>query len=244
MKTNLFLLFTLVSTFCLSQNPWNEYAKLFCDPNSVYRDYYNNGQLRLIFTLKEGNLDGDYLGYYENGNIQDSSHFDNGFLHGNCKSYNKKGQLILEEDYKHDTLLSYRGLYYYKNGKIEAEEKLFFDIGSLKKNPFIKISTHTEGSDPSINYNKDLSISTMKSHGKQLEYFKNGKLKSEGFTVNNLFEGSYKWYNKDGTLAGEGSYQNDKKEGTFIYYSKTGQITKIETWKVGKLIKTEKKNGL
>jgi len=243
MKTNLFFLFILINTFCFSQNPWNEYAKLYGDNNRVYRDYYNNGQLRLMYNFKEGNLDGDYLGYYKNGIIQDSSHIDHGCLHGNCKSYNKKGQLILEEVYKHDTLISYRGLYYYKNGKIETEVKLLFDIDSLKKNPFIKISAHTEGSDPNMGYNKDLSMSTMKSHGKQLEYFKNGKLKSEGFTVNDLFDGPFKWYNKDGTLAGEGSYQKDKMEGTFIYYSKTGQIIKIETWKDGKLIKTEKKNG-
>jgi len=244
MKPILSLLFTLICSFCFSQNPWNEYAKLSGDSNKVYKDYYSNGQLRLEFTLKDGNLEGEYLGYYSNGKVQDSTFFENGHYHGTNKSFNQKGQLIIIEEYKHDTLLFNKDIYYYKNGNIKTEVYLFFDTDSLKINPFLKTTQHSSGTNPDMNYSKDLSFSKMKSHGKNVEYFKNGKIKEEIFTINELFDGDSRWYNQDGTLAGEGIYKNDKPEGDFIYYSRKGKVTKIETWKEGKLIKTVKTNGL
>ena len=236
-------MFTLTNTVCFSQNPWNDYAKLSCDSNEVYTDYYSSGQLRLKFTMKNGNLEGENFGYYRNGQIEDSTYFEKGHYHGTNRSFNKKGQLIIIEEYKHDTLLFYKDFRYFKNRNIKEEDYLFFDSDSLKINPFLKIKKHTSGSNPDMDYDKDLSFSKMKSHGKEKEYYRKGKIKIEIFTINNLFDGAYKWYNKDNTLAGEGSYKNGKKDGIFSYYSTTGQVTKIESWKDGKLIKKEKKKN-
>jgi len=243
MKIIFVLLFAFTTTFCFSQNPFNVYAKSTCGNTAFYKDYYSNGNLRLKFTIINGNLEGEYLDYYRNGKIMDSTFFEHGHYHGTNKTFNEKGQLILIEKYKHDTLLFNKDIFYYKNGNVKTEVYLYFDTDSLKMNPFVKTTIHSSGQNPDMNYNNDLSISKMKSHGKDLEYYKNGKIKEEKLTVNNLYNGVYKWFNKDGTLAGEGNIINDKSDGNFIYYSRTGKVTKIESWKEGKLIKTVKKNG-
>ncbi len=240
MKIVFALLFAFTTTFCFSQNPFNEYAKSTCGNTALYKDYYSNGNLRLKFTLINGNLEGEYLDYYKNGKIMDSTFFEHGHYHGTNKTFNEKGQLILIEKYKHDTLLFNKEIYFFKNGNIKIEGYLYFDADSLKINPFFKTKKDTLGSDPYINYDVDSSFKKMKSHGKYMKYFKNGKIKRENLTINDEFNGACKWYNKDGTIAGEGSYKNDKEDGIFSYYSSAGLVTKKETWKEGKLIKTAK----
>ena len=237
MKIKLTIFLTLIGLLGFSQNPWNEQTKSFYTGNDDHIDFYSNGRPRLKCFVRNGNLEGEMISYYKNGQIQDSSHFENGHYHGIIKTFNKKGKLIIEEKYKHDTLLYRNDVHYYKNGNIRIKDSLMFDADSLKANPFLKKKYHSLSA--SIGYDETLTISTMKSHGKYIEYFKNGKIKEEIFTVNDLFDGVDKWYHEDGSLAGEGTFLKDNAEGIFTYYSTTGQITKTETWKDGKLIKTE-----
>ena len=95
MKTVFALLFAFTTTFCFSQNPWNEYAKSTLGNTVFYKDYYSIDNLRLKFTLINGNLEGECLDYYRNGKIKDSTFFEHGHFHGTIKTFDKKGQLIL-----------------------------------------------------------------------------------------------------------------------------------------------------
>ena len=240
MKQVITIVFISIQLFCLSQNPMNEeFQKNFTPDNEEHIEYYKSGHLKYKYTKKNKNLEGEYLHFFKNGQIDDSSYFENGHYNGTNKLYNKKGKLIREERFKHDTLLYIRDIHYYKNGNMYFERYLSFNSDSLKTFPFL--NSKVASLSPRLNWNVELSVKNLKSTGKYIEYFKSGKLSSEIPLINNISEGIGKGYYDDGSLYFEGTYSKDKEDGMFTYYSATGQITKIETWKEGKLIKTEEK---
>ena len=232
MKKLVWIFFVFVNGICYSQNPLNDYYRQLGAPDEAHKDYYPNGQLQCSYLKSNGNLEGEHANYFKNGKPMEICNFENGHLHGSSKDYNAKGQLIIDEIYTHDTLLFFKQIEYYKNEQIKRERFLYFDKDSLKINPFIKTKYHSLKN--LIDYDESLSIAKMKSHGKWLEYFTNGKIKYEAILINNLREGDAKDYNDDGTLACIGPYHNDLPNGIFTYYSRKGEITKTEEWVNGK----------
>ena len=181
MKIRLTIFLFAINLCCFSQNILNEYYKLTFLDDVDHKDYYFNGQLRCSFTIKNRNLEGEHIFYFKNGKVSEILYFENGYFHGTNKSYNEKGQLLKEEKYTHDTLLYYKEIRCYNNGNIKTERYLHFDTDSLKINPFIKTNYHTVPL--FIEYDVNLSVKSMKSYGKNVKYFKNGRIKKESYLV-------------------------------------------------------------
>ena len=59
----------------------------------VYREKYDNGQLKVEFDLKEGFREGDYREYYENGNLKIKGQYKKDHRAGTWKIYNQEGKL-------------------------------------------------------------------------------------------------------------------------------------------------------
>ena len=88
--------------------------------DGIYREYYENGQLKLECTYKNGQLEGIAKEYYKNNQLSCEYNFRDGKLDGLCKEYYESGK-IKEEYYCKDG--KFEGTYkkYYTNGKEKSE---------------------------------------------------------------------------------------------------------------------------
>lgn len=207
MKIFIFLPLIFIYLTGLTQNPINEYYKGMKD--GTYRDYYTNGQLKIQYVIKNGNADSTHSFYYKNGKLKSNTEFDNGYFNGTNTEHNEKGDTTIVEKYRKDTLLFYKEMRYYGSGQLKYERiRIFSD--SNKTNPFLRPSTNE--TNLIVKYDLNKSIKELPHTATVKEYYKNGKLKSINYMVNNLLE------------------------GIFEYYDKKGQLIKTETWKHGKKI--------
>ncbi len=68
--------------------------------HGIYRDYYENGQIRTDATYKNGALDGSYTFYHENGEIYVQVNYRKGDLDGLITFYKPNGKVLEKVLYK------------------------------------------------------------------------------------------------------------------------------------------------
>jgi len=74
--------------------------------------------------------------------------------------------------------------------------------------------------------------------GNKLTYFfKNGKVKAEGFLIKEKMEGEWKFYRETGQLWQVGNFKNDMKNGTWVRYDKNDKLEYQETFNDNKIVK-------
>ncbi|MGL5124595.1 MAG: toxin-antitoxin system YwqK family antitoxin [Fusobacteriaceae bacterium] len=132
----------------------------------IFKD--ENGQLKVEYNYKNGQLDGTYKSYYENGQLKVEGNLKNGLQDGLVKRYYENGQLRHEENYKNGEFEGPYKDYYengqlrskgnYKNGKLEGLFKIYYDNGQLEQE---------------YNY-KDGKL-----EGPYKDYYENGQVKEE-----------------------------------------------------------------
>jgi len=61
--------------------------------------YYKSGKPKQEKNYKNGNLEGNLISYWENGNVHTRGKYRNNKRVETWQTYNKKGKLILSEDY-------------------------------------------------------------------------------------------------------------------------------------------------
>ena len=57
-----------------------------CEPDGEYKDYYKEGNVKLIKNFLDGKLHGKVIRYYENGNVKSIRKYRNGQLEGFSKT--------------------------------------------------------------------------------------------------------------------------------------------------------------
>ncbi len=123
--TRLFLLlFTVKFLVTPNPNPVNESYKATHYSNGIHTFSYPNGNRKSCFKIKNGNLDSVLTVWFENGKISEMDKFDNGRFIDTNRIYNEAGQLLIEESFRHDTILYYREISYYPNGMEKQERTL------------------------------------------------------------------------------------------------------------------------
>lgn len=84
-------------------------------------------------------------------------------------------------------------------------------------------------------------INGQKTHeqiGEKLTYFyKDGKVKAEGVSINDLMQGEWKFYRESGQLWQVGNFKNNQKHGKWVRYDKQGHLEYDETFQDGKIKK-------
>jgi len=66
-----------------------------------YKEWHENGQLRVQTTYKNGKQHGEYKDWYSNGQLWNHQYKDNGSLHGEDKCWKRNGSLFLKNYWKH-----------------------------------------------------------------------------------------------------------------------------------------------
>ncbi len=79
---------------------------------------------------------------------------------------------------------------------------------------------------------------TFEQKGDVLTYFfKDGKVKAHGISINGVMQGEWKFYRETGQLWQIGNFRDNQKNGKWIRYDKLGNLEYEETFKEGKLQK-------
>ncbi len=86
----------------------------------VVKDYYDNENLKIEATFKNGKEDGSLKGYYPNGNLLIEDTYKDGKKNGIYKSYRENGNLLSEMTYK-DNKLNGSCKFYDSDGNLIAK---------------------------------------------------------------------------------------------------------------------------
>lgn len=231
--------------------------------DSIYKEFYENGNLKTegfyknceyktnrkgIYiavcgvgkdkdTIAIGKRHGTWKNYYENGILSYTTNFHCNIQQGNYYSYDKEGKLetirfynegklIYSQEFNENGIIIETSNFKYEYGKPESFKKVhtfqFYENGNLK-------------SENIVNENNDTEIEDYK------EYYQNGFLKLEKYTINGNKNKVYREYFENGNVKYEGLFKNDYPIKKQYFYNENGTLMKIETWKNRKLIKTETK---
>jgi len=108
----------------------------------IKKEFYHNGQLKILSHWNKGKKDGPFIIYYNNGYPKLESHFKDGHFHGVIKQYYINGQLKSIENIQNSEHYGHEKSYY-KNGNLKSEtiheddyhigsQKLYYINGSLQ----------------------------------------------------------------------------------------------------------------
>lgn len=67
-----------------------------------YKEYFDNGSIKLEINIKDGKPQGAYIVYFMNGKPNEVRSYRNGEFHGLWRTYNEAGQLIAEAEYRNN----------------------------------------------------------------------------------------------------------------------------------------------
>ncbi len=82
--------------FCLDGNPFTGMAT----------DKHPNAQLRAKYPFDEGRMHGTAREWWDNAQPSTETEYDHGQRHGEARQWNREGQLLREQIWSHDKVLS------------------------------------------------------------------------------------------------------------------------------------------
>ncbi len=82
--------------------------------------YYDNGQIKMIGFLLEGEIWGEWKYFYPDGTLNISAHMNNNTFDGKWKSYFKNGNLSTEGEFDSGDINGF-WTYYFENRKVEVK---------------------------------------------------------------------------------------------------------------------------
>lgn len=204
-----------------------------------YLSYYENGKLASRAFYKKGQVDGKREDYDEDGILFCETIFEKGrfrdikFLdkkgnlvsntssrkgNANVTFYNADGSKAREGYFTKEGLQDGKGVYYFKNGKVQTEvmykdgmqegkKLIYYPNGKIKE----------EG-----NFSKD------EPNGYFVTYYVNGVVEEEGWYVEGKKQGTFLNYDQFGNLTSKLYYLNDDVDGIAEYYTPDGKLNYSE----------------
>ncbi|MCX6252529.1 MAG: hypothetical protein NTX61_17480 [Bacteroidetes bacterium] len=169
---------------------YSDKEKDFC----IHQTYYKNGQLKIEYYTFKNKLNGTWKTWYPEGNLEFSGYYFFGVPAGISISW-------------------------YKNNKIESigyydtnvGDTIYGIIDSLKTKYLDCDTTRYSDAEPPYDITDSvICTNNVLKNGKWMEYYENGKFKSEKFFQHGIKVSTWKYYNKEGILIKEEIFQNNK----------------------------------
>lgn len=211
-------------------------------------EFFQNGQLYKLYTVRDGKLVDVYVEYYENGYYKNYLNYENGQKHGSCQVFHYNGVVWRQQSYFQD-LQHGTQVEYFKNGNVYSQEEfcngvsvspqyIYFD----EKNGTVQYKIEYTDSDRHSGkvscYTKNQQLLTtgffkdFKKNGWYWKYDLEGNLVERAFFKNGLLNGLLEQYDKNGDCYSRGFYKNDQKNGVFQKYDQL--MTEVTRYKQGK----------
>ncbi len=190
--------------------------------------YYQNGKIKSIGTLVDGEKEGLWKYYHVTGMLILEINWEDDKLDGISRNYFNNGKLSKEDNFKNGILISSKD--WDVDGRLISQSYLDED-GKI-----IDCKSYEKNQDTS-NYYK---TGQLESEGNYKSYGNNSNCPKGGK------DGIWKHYYKTGKLESEGNYIDDKKDGLWKHYYESGQLKETVNWKDGKpngLVKSYYESG-
>lgn len=175
----------------------NGQKQSFVQINGVCRSWNENGVKIVEYTTNEmSEIEGAYQEWYDDGNKYVIAHYENGNLVGDCKQWFPDGTVQIDQHYSTKSILT-KNLEFYSSGKPKSEmncenskckETLYDSLTDQKiaEVEFVFLEEHGN-----VKFYRD---------GEEVNYYKNGKLKSKGLNKANERVGEWIFYDKNGDV--------------------------------------------
>lgn len=223
----IFLFLFLMGNGVLSQSEYKVY-------------YYENGKVSSEGTLENGIPNGYWKTFYPTGILKSEGNRVNFMLDSTWVFYDSEGlktsEINYKEDRRHGEVKTYKNgvlheLSVYENDIKTGNMLVYYPTGEVKQLvPFVEGKEEGEG----YEYDTEGTIITMLT-------YRDGNLRTVE-RINrrdNLGKKRGKWmeFYDNGMVAKEGYYMNDLRNGIFKYYNRKGDLTNLEKYKDGELVK-------
>lgn len=226
-----FFLLLLINCLCFivlaqHKNPMN--IQFQGKTEGKHYGYYNRTyrKIKIIFKIKNGNLDSVMTSYLKNGKVTRILRFNNGLFNGEQLEYDKKGRITSREVYKNDTLIEYQIFSYHKNNSVRDLQETFFFKDSLRINEFPNLKTFKNGD---IQYSMHSLTKEIPNETTFKSFYKSGKLFVILVCRNGTYTGLQTTYYEDGTIWSISSFLDNKLNGKYKTHFPNGQL-KIESF--------------
>lgn len=214
----------------------------------VYK-YHNDFLIDREFvnqTDSKGQKQGVWRDYYDNDNIRMEANYKNGLLNGYYREYNQAGKMLVSKFYENGQLITREG-----DDEIVAEIRNQFDdqgnlisTGSFLNNIPVGVHRKYTGDRTKVkveeydNSGQVMSAGLTDDKGTKEEYWKffypGGQVRLEGSYKNDKRTGVWKFYFPDGKLEQTGTYLNGLEDGLWTWYFHSGDIRREENYLRGK----------
>ena len=193
-------------------------------PHGENKEYYENGELMMEGSFKEGKNEGLWKGYYENGKKKIEEEYKDGINHGIYKKYYENGKLYQEttfNDGEND------GLYmeYKEDGSIH-KKTLFKKGEEIMDYPEVD---NIDESKEDIKIENNIKGELQKTYHEGTE-----NIESEYYIDNGKRNGPMKVFYESGQLRTEMNFKNDLPDGKGTGYFENGKISTVNSFKLGK----------
>lgn len=232
-----------------------------------YTEYYKNGQIKTTgefknceyetnhtkiyvagcgvgnnSTIRKGKKHGEWKDYYENGILESKYNYFCGLRQGNFFYYHENGNVDFIDFYTADKEMGTQE--FYKNGLLEKISTYSYEYSEhdghdLKRT--VETEYYEDGSLKIQRVIQELKDDIEKESFK--EYYPNGFLKKESEIIDLDKNGIYREFYENGNTKYEGIFKEDIPIDKQYFYNSNGEVTKVETWKDGKIIETEIKKA-
>lgn len=225
-KLTFLLFFISVSNAVLAQKEYKVY-------------YYDNGYVSSEGTMHEGKPDGYWKTYYPTGQLKSEGNRLNFKLDSTWIFYNEIGERVsvinYEEGLKNGELISYRNDVIYEVSEFENDQKvgestIYYPTGEKKR-----VVAYADGVENGKGFDYDLDGRII-----TLLEFEDGYLrradKVNRFDSSGKKRGPWIEFHPNGLVAMEGYYMNDLKNGIFKYFDKKGNLVSLEKYRDGEIV--------
>lgn len=193
-------------------------------------------------TIRKGKKHGEWKDYYEDGILESKYNYFCGLRQGNFFNYHKSGKIYWIDFYTADKEMGTQE--FYENGLLEKNSTYSYDYSEhdghdLKKT--VETEYYEDGSLKIQRVIQELKDDIEEEDFK--EYFQNGFLKTESIIIDLDKNGIFREFYENGNTKYEGIFKDDEPINKQYYFNENGEVTKIETWKDGKIVNTERKKA-
>ncbi|MCK9612414.1 MAG: hypothetical protein PHR81_00220 [Bacteroidales bacterium] len=197
-----------------------------------------------INRYREGLKHGVWKEFYENGQVKTEQNYSYGKKDGFYKEFDTKGNLIKIVKFKDDyeipdapELLKYDiKTEYYRNGKVKIVQSFKDDIPEGIRREYSQEGEITKSYifKNGVVIGMGIVDESGYKQGPWKEYFDNGQVEGEGIYANSLKQGQWNYYFRSGKIEQKGTYnKNGKPEGRWIWYYESGNVRREEYYKNG-----------
>ena len=192
----------------------------------------------------DGKKNGVWKEFYENGNIKLEHTFFHGEKDGISKKYDKKGKLLELETFDKGKRKSNNISLGLELNEVKLKNGLYAK-GILTKNIKNGLFKVFDSSNKEVYcnfYNRDTLIYTGRydsinnKTGKWLYFWPNGNIKKIGKYILNEKNKEWNYFYEDGSIQQKGNYVKNKPHGTWEWWYKSGQKRRMEDYENGKEI--------